>query len=83
MRPRRSPVSNKVFRLPGGNEDNDLWVEETEDTSGQPVICSLWVPSDEEREQIAGGGNVELLVWGTGTPPVAVSVTDQRPGSGA
>lgn len=26
MRPRRTHLSNRTFALPGGNEDNDLWL---------------------------------------------------------
>lgn len=72
MKPRRTHFSNKVFALPGGNEDNDLWVQVAEDAQGDPVICSTWQPTDAERAIIAAGGQVELVVWGDGTPPVAI-----------
>lgn len=74
MKPRRTHRSTTVFRLEGGNEDNDLWVEPCED-DGTPVLSSVWEPSPAERAKIAAGENVELLVWG-GQPPVALSVTD-------
>jgi hypothetical protein len=75
MNPRRTPNSNCVFRLPGGTEDNDLWVEQTTSEQG-PCIRSVWQLSDEERARVAAGENVYLVVWGTGTPPVALGVTD-------
>lgn len=91
MKPRRTPRSNKVFRLVGGTEDNDLWVETTtheglpcitlhvhkglEDE--HPVVTSTWELTPEERELIAAGQNIELTVWGEGTPPVALCVTDE------
>lgn len=76
MKPRRTVLSNSVFRLQGGNEDNDLWVRKTTHEDGSSVICSTWVPSDEERAAIAAGANIELVVWGTGTPPVAMHTDD-------
>lgn len=75
MKPRRTWRSDTVFRLPGGNEDNDLWVERRADETGRPVLESVWEPTPEEREAIARGDNVYLLVWG-GQPPVALGVTD-------
>lgn len=83
MRPRRTPHSNKVFRLPGGNEDNDLWVE----VGGEPpaTITSVWELSYEERLAVINGAHIELTVYGGGTPPVALRVTDQplgKDGSG-
>lgn len=80
MRPRRVPSSTTVFSLPGGNEDNDLWLEATADQQGVPVLRSVWVPSAAERAQLAAGANVQLAVWGSGHPPVAVGVTDEQPG---
>jgi hypothetical protein len=72
--------SNRVFELPGGTDENDLWVFETvTEEENAPVICSTWVPSDEERAAIARGDNVELIVWGTSHPPVAVRTTEAQP----
>lgn len=80
MKPRRTPASNQVFRLDGGTEDNDLWVERTVDGHGSAVICSVWVPSHFERLQLAGHCNLELIVWGAEHPPVALVVTEVQPG---
>lgn len=77
MKPRRTHNSNSVFRLAGGTEDNDLWVEKVEDTEGNPCMRSVWVPTDEERAAVAAGANVYLIVWGTGTPPLAMGATDE------
>lgn len=74
MKPRRTPHSNGVFRLEGGTEDNDLWVENTVDQDGRAVIVSVWEPDDAERAAIAGGQNLRLAVWGSGHPPVALSL---------
>jgi hypothetical protein len=76
LRPRRTHASNKVLSLPGGNEDNDLWLEVAEDLDGDPVLASVFVPTDEQRQQIADGLNIELCVFGTMHPPVSVAVTD-------
>lgn len=80
MKPRRTPRSNQVFTLPGGTEDNDLWVERTTSEQG-PCIRSVWELTARERADIADGANVYLIVWGTGTPPVALGVTDDPLGA--
>jgi hypothetical protein len=74
MKPRRTVYSNQVFRLPGGTEDNDLWVMRDQHTDGSPLIRSCWVPDDDERQAIAAGANIELIIWGGGHPPVAMGV---------
>lgn len=81
MKPRRTPSSNQVFRLEGGTEDNDLWVRHALE-AGVPTINSVWELTDEERAAIAAGANIELTVWGTGTPPVALRTTDEPLGKG-
>jgi hypothetical protein len=80
MRPRRTIHSNKVFRLAGGNEDNDLWVEADTDYDENPIVKSVWVFTDAERHAIAKGYNVELVVWGGGHPPVALHIVDKTLG---
>ena len=77
MRARRTHNSTRVIRLPGGTEDNDLWVYDVQDNDGDNVICSVWVPTDEERDAIANGENVRLLVWGLRIPPFAMDTTDE------
>lgn len=74
MKPRRTYISNMVISLPGGNEDNDLWAYASKDCEGTPIIRSTWVPTDEERQRILEGENIELFVWGTGMPPVALGL---------
>ena len=71
MRPRRVPTSNHVFALPGGNEDNDLWVEKNAEP---PYSLSVWDLDDDERQAIAEGGTVELVVFGAGHPPVSLAI---------
>jgi hypothetical protein len=73
VRPRRTSASDKVYRLPGGTEDNDLWVE-TGEQDGAPTILSTWELSEGERRAIADGGTIDLIVWGGGMPPVALEV---------
>lgn len=82
MRPRRTPSSNRVFRLPGGTEDNDLWVTVDEDGDGEVVIGSTWELDEDERKAIADGANIRLLVWGKGHPPVTVFTTTEPLGKG-
>lgn len=70
MKPRRTHTSNQVYVLPGGNEDNDLWVHID---PAQGTVSSVWELTDEERRAIADGANIELIVWG-GQPPVGMQV---------
>lgn len=81
-RPRRTPSSTTVYRLPGGTEYNDLWVSEYEEADGSHIVASTWELSDEERAAIADGANIYLEVWGHGHPPVAISITSEELGKG-
>jgi len=76
LRPRRTHLSNCVFELPGGTEDNDLWTRITTDERDQTVICSTFTLTDEQRQRVAAGENIELLVWGGRQPPVALRLDD-------
>ena len=69
-----------MFRLPGGTEDNDLWVYDLDDGAGNHVIASVWEPTEEERDMICDGANIRLLVWGNGMAPVAMDTTDESLG---
>jgi len=73
MKPRRTPQTDVVFRLPDGNEDNDLWCRRGS-TDGFPWIESVWDLDDEERQAIAAGGTIELRVYALNTPPVSLAV---------
>lgn len=79
MRPRRTPETTVVFRLVGGNEDNDLWVKYGS-TDGAPWIESVWELDDDERQAVAAGGTVELRVFGRGTPPVSLAIGESLDG---
>lgn len=85
LMPRRFRSANKVWRLEGGNEDNDLWAlnHEVNDTVvGQvPAVTSIFVPTAEQRAAIAAGENIALTVLGT-QPPVMLRLTDEPIGKG-
>lgn len=72
LKPRRTHRSTGVFRLPGGTEDNDLWYERG--PAGE--VRSTWVPTDEQRDAIAAGANIELAVFARITPAVSMALTD-------
>lgn len=72
MKPRRTPQSNTVYRLKGGNEDNDLWTEVGMGPGDQPVTISEWEFSPAEREAIAVGGRVQLVIHSHILPPVSM-----------
>lgn len=87
MRARRTERTDKVLRLPGGTEDNDLWfyIETFDDEvlGVVPAICSVWVPSDEERKAIAEGQNIRLIVFADHFNPTTIDITDERIGGSA
>ena len=74
MKQVKTKDSDTCFKLPGGTAENDLWVEAKE-VDGRSVLGSVWEPTPEERARIMDGANIELMVWGTGTPPVKVGIT--------
>lgn len=81
MRPRRTHNSTHVFTLEGGTEDNDLWAYFIEEP--QPgnwvyrALATVWVPTDEERIQIASGSNIRLLMAASRPQPVGMDLTDE------
>lgn len=76
MRHIRSARANVVYTLPGGTDENDLHVEATLDEEQRTVLVSTWELDDEDRQAVADGARVELLVWGSGHPPVALRLAD-------
>lgn len=40
-------------------------------------VYSVWQPTDEERQMIANGAQIELAVTGEPHPPVSLAVVDQ------
>lgn len=80
LNPRRFHSANKVWRLAGGTEDNDLWAlnhEVNDQVMGvMPAVTSVFVPTDEQRQQITDGANIALTVIG-GQPPVMMRLTDE------
>lgn len=78
MKPRRFPTATNVFRLVGGNEDNDLWVQRGFlDEDSRPFIRSVWELTEVERALVAKGAKVSLVVEGIGHPPVRMYVTEE------
>lgn len=77
MKPRKTKYSNGVFELEGGNEDNSLWVERTIAENGDPVIISTWELNEEEKKAVVDGKRIQLIVWGTGHPPVAMRLEEE------
>jgi len=77
MKPVPTALTTNTHVLPGGTEENNLPAYNNVDDRGNSVICSVWEPSQEERQAIADGMNIHLAVWGTRTPPVAIGLTDQ------
>lgn len=80
LNPRRFHSANKVWKLEGGTEDNDLWAlnhEVNDEVMGTtPAVTSVFVPTDFQRREIARGANIALTVLGR-QPPVMVRLTDE------
>jgi hypothetical protein len=79
MRAGKTENTNTRVDLPPKRRDEDaLWVYGLEDDNGNTVIASVWVPTHEERERIAAGENIRLLIWGRRIAPVAMDLTDEK-----
>jgi hypothetical protein len=77
MRAVKTEHTENIIKMPGGTEENDLPFYSM-DVDRVPVICSVWELNDEEREAIARGENVRLIVWGRAHPPVSIDLTDEE-----
>jgi hypothetical protein len=75
--------SDLTLTLPGAGGERNLPAqrlmtfdpelgETTEDA--KPAILTVWRPDEGERKAIANGAPIELVVSGTGHPPVSMSV---------
>lgn len=74
MKPIRTVDTNSVFKLRGGTEENDLPLSRIHHEDGSITNCSTWELTDEERQAIAAGANIDLFVWGFNHPPVSLAV---------
>jgi hypothetical protein len=79
VKPIKTPHTTTMFKLVGGGPENDLPVEQgfNGGKEDEPVLRSTWELTDEERRIIAEGGMIELVIFGVGTPPVAIHVVDK------
>lgn len=74
MIPVRTDHTNLVLTAPEGNpEVEDLPAQRLEDGS----IASVWWLTPLERDAVAAGANVALIVQGATHPPVWLTVVDQ------
>lgn len=80
MRPRRiRGLADKVFRLTGGTEDNDLFVSLIEPSEDYPTgaVTSYWKLDADELELLKrNGGYLELTVLSVPPPPVAMRAVE-------
>lgn len=70
MRPIRTTASNFTFLGP------DPSIADLPCQREDGVTRSVFKLTDEERERIAAGGNLELAMWCDGHPPISLAVTD-------
>jgi hypothetical protein len=80
MRPRRTVNSDGVLRLPGGNEDNDLWYQHGLTVTGIHAFLTVWEFTEAERRAIMEGQNLQLALLGDAHPPVILELTDVKLG---
>lgn len=77
MTPTVTPEQNLELGAPPGMAGCDpMRVEVRQTPEGYPVLVSTWDLTDDERLQIGAGGRVELWVFGSEHPPVAMQVID-------
>lgn len=79
MKAVRTEKSNFIYYGPiEGIGDLDCQI--IPDSEWGRVVRSIWIPTDEERQYIADGGNIELdILTPEQIPPVSVNVTDEIP----
>lgn len=87
MRPARTAKTNRTIGLEGGDARHDLpcqvgshagiegLVDRGDPGYHQPFIASTWEPDPLERAAIATGANLEVVIWGTRLPPLALGIT--------
>lgn len=88
MRSVKTENSEQPFWHPDDpdNEDRALWVyyvgiegeEHLPPSKRTIVMASVWVPTLEEREAIAAGANIRLLLWARRPPPVTLDLTVEK-----
>lgn len=74
MKPVTTPETNALYHLVGGTEENDLPVEKGNGPDEGPYTISEWVLTPPEREAIACGGRIQLMMRTHAVPPTAILV---------
>ncbi len=75
MLPGDFPQVNKTYVKPDTMSDDEcmpLLTHTGFDQSGNAVIISKWIPTDEDIERIKNGSGIWLIVVGVNLPPVTV-----------
>ena len=77
MQRSQHPSNNAVLGAPSGmgiDECMALPITRIQYADGAPAVASYWTPTQAERDLIAAGKPVRLLVLGTTHPPVCLGV---------
>lgn len=82
MRPIKTEKTTGTYGAPRGLEQEIgglPYYREDEPIGGRVTtsVCSVWTFSADEREAIADGKNLLLVLIGEPIPPVALELTDQ------
>jgi xanthine/CO dehydrogenase XdhC/CoxF family maturation factor len=72
MKPVQTPDCNALYHLAGGTAENDLPIERGYGPDGGPYTISEWELTPPEREALACGGRIQLLMRTHAVPPVAL-----------
>jgi hypothetical protein len=79
----RTEASDLELTLPGGGEDRTLPAQRVKafdpelgesEADAHDAIVTVWKPEDGERRALANGALIELVVHGSGHPPVSMGV---------
>lgn len=73
MQPSHFGQANLVLKGPEGSGILDLPVFHN---LAEGTVTSLWIPNDEERQTIANGGGVVLMVLGHTHPPLQIGAAE-------
>lgn len=79
LRPVRHEHSNIIMLAPPGTAISDLHAELVADEDRNPIVLSTWELTAEQRQRVAEGAQVTLMIWEYPMPPVALAIDNVTP----
>jgi hypothetical protein len=74
LRPVETPAHNSMLKGPPDTDIGDLSCRVTKDEDEAVVTLSTWEPTEHQRELIAAGARLSMMVWQHPIPPLALGV---------